>query len=130
MKKNLAGIIEPGILPVCNALNSFEGITTLYSCEGHTWYSFRPYVSFRADEYLARMISAAVGHDMGLMYNWWVTGNFNESGEWMYCLEPNDIRIRRSLRFGIFPVWSRKVMDRELQNIAENIMTLLSITTL
>ncbi|WP_210461786.1 hypothetical protein [Pantoea ananatis] len=113
--------IEPGIRPLCDALNAIEGIVTLYSCEGHPRRPARPYVSFRASEDQARLVQLALTHNDRLIYHWWVTGNFNRWGVWMYCLEPNDVRIGRPLHFGVLPTWKRNVMDRELLHLAESI---------
>lgn len=118
--------IEPGILPLCNALNSFYGIVTLYSCEGHPRRPARPYVSFRAELEEAGWIQEAITDCRDrLTYNWWITGNFNSEGAWVYCLEPNDVRFRRPLRFGFLPNWRRERVDLDLKNIAHSIeMTL------
>lgn len=117
-------IIEPGILPVCDALNSIKGITTLYSCEGHPWRPARPYVSFRCDEDKARKVNESVKTGRELTYVWWVTGNFTPDGEWIYCLEPNDIRVKRPLRFGILPAWNRQMMNDDLSKIANKIRSI------
>ena len=44
--------IEPGILPVCKALNAIGGIQTVWSCEGHPWRLVlsKPYVMFTAPQ--------------------------------------------------------------------------------
>lgn len=119
-------LIEPGIKPLCDTLNSYDGIVTLYSCEGHPRRPARPYVSFRAELDEAKLIQDAITACRGkLTYVWWITGCFNPEGAWVYCLEPNDVRFRRTLRFGFLPNWRRERVDLDLKNIADSIeMTL------
>lgn len=103
--------IEPGIRPLCDALNAIDGVKTRWSCEGHSgwqtlsWSRFgfreRPYVVFTAPEAVALEIQKVVWKgqmaDM-LKLTWWITGNFApltdyRDGDWQWCLEPNDYRV-------------------------------------
>lgn len=114
--------VEPGIQPLCDALNAVEGIVTLYSCEGHPRRPARPYVSFRAEVEVAYWIQEAIKSCRNrLAYNWWITGHFNDKGAWVYCLEPNDVRFSRPLRFGFLPNWRRERVDLDLRQIAHRI---------
>lgn len=114
--------IEPGILPVCDALNSIPGVNTIYSCEGHAAYLKRPYVMFTAPQELAlrihRSLGLGVGHDLSLKYCWWLRAHFQDDGSITYCLEPNDYRITGRYRF-TFPAWWRNSMNRELLRLAQ-----------
>ena len=114
--------IEPGIKPMCDTLNSYNSIVSLYSCEGHPRRPARPYVSFRAELDEAELIQDAITACRDkLTYNWWITGCFNPEGVWVYCLEPNDVRFSRPLRFGFLPNWRREWVDLDLEYIRHSI---------
>lgn len=111
------GLIEAGVLPLCDVLNAVEGITTHFSCEGHPRSAMPPYVVFSASSLLAQRIEAAIreAHRRRILqYIWRVTGYFNEAGRWLYCIEPNDTRLIQKTWLGIFPRW-RKPMIADIR---------------
>jgi hypothetical protein len=113
--------IEPGILPVCDALNAIPGVCTKYSCEGHTVILKRPYVMFTAPEGIAlklhRSLGIGRGIDKTLKYNWCITAHFQDDGSTSYCLQPNDYRLLGK-SWWPFPKWWRRSMDSELIGLA------------
>ncbi len=118
--------IEPGILPVCDALNAIQGIETLFSCEGHPsrpWIA--PYVMFRASISDAFKIHKSLSYGHGihwqLKFCWQLIAAFYEDGTLKYTLKPNDVRFcypDLRFRFFLFPswriAWRRSEMDEEL----------------
>jgi hypothetical protein len=121
--------IEPGILPVCEALNSLPSVHTLWSCEGHAVWADLPYVAFIASQDLAfrvnLLLESQAGSDDGLHYNWRLIGSFRNDGSLQYILETSDARLsgwRRAL-FPL-PLFGRRAMNRELQRLADLIATL------
>lgn len=117
--------IEPGIRPVCDALNAIPGVVTLWSCEGHPYRTTPPYVTFTAPQKTAFRIQQQLDHGIRngqLQYCWWVVATFQDDGSLKFTIEPNDYRLRAStprllLLFQI-PAWSNSSMQRELQQMA------------
>lgn len=115
---NLAPI-EPGIRPVCDALNRVAGVQTIWSCEGHPWRDAPPFVVFNAHQAAAFRVHKLLGHGHGdgsLKYCWWLTSRFNEDGSLQYVLESNDCRVVPRSR--LFPKWRRAGMDQDLSRLA------------
>lgn len=118
-------IIEKGIKPVCDVLNSIPGVKTLWSCEGHPERPAAPYVTFMADTGFAysvyKMLGRAAAHNE-LDYCWRLRADFIEGGELQYTIESNDVRVlgpRRSwLNLFVVYHWSKSEMDRELLRLA------------
>ena len=118
--------IEPGVLPVCDALNALPSVHTLWSCEGHAEQPSTPYVVFIAPQALAfsvnELLSPKTG-GTGLKYNWRLIASFRFDGSLQYILEPNDVQLLgRGLR--LFRLFGRKAMDKELHRLADLISTL------
>lgn len=114
--KLMRDVIEQGIRPVCDALNSVPGVRTLWSCEDHPHRPSRPYVVFEAPEGFARQIHCALGPGYGdgsLRYCWWLNGNFRDNGQLQWCIEPNC----RIARWKYLPV-ARRLIDAELLRLA------------
>lgn len=116
--------IEPGIRPVCDALNTIPGIITLWSCEGHSW-TRPPFVTFKASIDVAFKIHKLLGYGHGdgrLKYCWWVRANFLEDGTLQFTLLPNDWRFtedyRRGLSGRILSFIFRKFINQELYQLA------------
>ena len=108
---------EPGIRPVCSALNSLCGVHTLWSCEGHAIRSYRPYVVFVAEQRLAFRIHTAIecGHLSGfLKYCWATSANFRDDGTLQYTTELSDTRLRR---WWFYPLMRGRV-DAEIARLA------------
>jgi hypothetical protein len=98
VSSSTAAIIEPGIRPVCDALNSIPGVVTAYSCEGHWIDGRHPFVIFDAPGDVALRIHRLIGHGYGdgrLKVCWWLQGRFQDDGSMRYIIEPNDYRISR-----------------------------------
>lgn len=117
--------IEPGIRPVCDALNHFEGVRTLWSCEGHPFRPSRPYVVFEAPETFALRVHQAIeAAQFGgrLHYCWMLSANFRTCGQLQWCIEPN-CHIPRWRYLTI----ARRKLDAELWQLAA---TLANATTL
>lgn len=112
-------VIEPGIRPVCDALNARDGIRTLWSCEGHYGTPSKPFVIFEAEQAVAfdldRLLTRA--YEDGRLRFWWnITANFREDGSLQYHIRPNDSRLNQNWRY--FPVVRRQV-DHELRQLAQ-----------
>lgn len=116
-------LIEPGIRPVCDALNRLDDVRTLWSCEGHPFRVSRPYVVFEAPEAVAFRLHKKIhpeSVDASLEYCWWLTANFRPDGRLQWCLEPNC----NIPRWRYLPFLRRKV-DAELVRLAALIETTL-----
>ncbi len=111
-------VIEPGILPVCNALNARDGFRTLWSCEGHYGSPSMPFVIFQASQDTAfeldKLLTTAF-EDGRLCFWWNLTANFRDDGSLQYRISPNDSRMRQNWRY--LPL-VRKQIDRELVKLA------------
>ena len=118
--------IEPGILPICDALNALPSVHTLWSCEGHAGQPSTPYVVFIAPQDLAFKVDGLLSPKAGgtgLEYNWRLIASFRFDGSLQYILEPCDVRLLdRGLR--LFRLFGRKAMDKELRRLADLIVTL------
>lgn len=91
--------IEPGILPVCDALNAIPEITTIYSCAGHWSRECSPFVMFDAPNDVALKIHRLLGYGHGdgsLAIVWWMQARFKEDGSLIYIIQTNDYRIPNS----------------------------------
>ncbi len=114
--------IEIGIKPVCDVLNSIEGVRTVWSCEGHPERPSRPYVTFLAPEATAYQVHRLLGAGRGdgtLQYCWWLIANFRDDGLLQYTIEPNDYRLRDNRhRWWSTYQWNKKAMDAELIRLA------------
>lgn len=113
-------LIERGIKPVCDALNSFEAVVTTHSCEGHPSVPLRPFVSFRAPREFAYLIHKllGIGHGDGtLKFCWHLIARFDDDMNMTYTITPNDVRIPGGGWF-VFKKWGRKSMDEELLRLS------------
>lgn len=118
----ISAAIEPGILPVCEALNSLPDVVTLWSCEGHPDLPCTPYVVFVARQDLAFRIDQLLAPRVGgrvLKYSWRLIASFRPDGSLQYILEPNDVRLQGGWLSFLRPLFSRKKMDGELRCLAE-----------
>jgi hypothetical protein len=111
--------IEPGIRPLCDALNAIPGVSTVYSCEGHWQRGYQPFVMFDAPNDIAlrihRLLGCGDGGDDGhgtLGICWWLQARFNNEGTLRYILEPND----RKLNNGSWWAWFK--LNNELKLLA------------
>jgi hypothetical protein len=119
-------VIEPGALPLCDALNSLPGVRTAWSCEGHPWDGREPYVAFSAPAQVAFRIHQLLnrGRAYGtLQFNWWLLAQFQDDGAMQYILRPNDTRlsgVRRNLlvQLGLAPAWKHRDVLRDLAHLA------------
>lgn len=118
--------IEPGVKPVCDALNSIAGVHTLWSCEGHPELPARPYVTFIAPQETALRLSRLLGHGHGdgtLKYCWRLTANFRDDGSLQYTIKQADRRINGdAFRWWWSRQWDKRVMKEELANFANLLM--------
>lgn len=101
--------IEPGILPVCNALNACVGVRTVWSCEGHPWrlVPSKPYVIFTAPQSFSFQLHQQLlpAYDDGrLTFSWELHARFQDDGNLIYWLSPND--------------WRRRITKQELLRLA------------
>jgi hypothetical protein len=124
--------IEPGIAPLCDAINHIPGVHTLWSCEGHPRDGTRPYVVFEAPHdfsfALHQQLSGANAFRKTLRFNWRIMANFQESGRLQWILEIDDVRIRPPNLVGVLigrNHWSRAQADADIIKIA-NLCTRLS----
>jgi hypothetical protein len=119
--------IEPGILPVCEALNFLPSVHTMWSCEGHAYRPTYPYVMFIAPQDLAfrvnQLLESQAGSGDGLHYNWRLIATFRLDGSLQYTLELSDYRLP-DWTMTLFPLFGRRAMNRELQRLADLIATL------
>jgi len=115
-------IIENGIRPVCDVLNSFNGVKTLWSCEGHPERPVPPYVSFESSQEFAFRVHCLLGSGNAngkLKYCWWITAHFNDHGRLTYKIGSNDFRILEERKFFWFRLqWSKAEMNTELLMLA------------
>lgn len=116
--------IEPGVRPLCDALNALPGVHTLWSCQGHPEDGSRPYATFIAPAETAFAISRAIGpdnQDLGLHFYWNLTATFRDDGTLQYTIEPNDYRVTQP-RWGgwLFArrLWDMQTMVRDLSGLA------------
>lgn len=119
--------IEPGILPVCAALNAIPGVETLWSCEGHPYRPSSPYVTFVTSQETAFRIHRLLvcGRDDGrLTYCWWLVANFRDDGSFQYTIKPNDYRLAATSHCLLFPAWRRNTMNQELERLASLLATI------
>lgn len=75
--------IDSGIAPLVSALNSIQGITTRYSCQGHVQRLSSPYIWFECPVSLASLIELHLRRlwQQGHIYaRWRLTGSFNKAG--------------------------------------------------
>lgn len=112
-------VIEPGILPVCEALNALPEVRTLWSCEGH-WGRQLPYAGFQATADMAEAINRAVSRAGS--YCWWVVGMFDPEGVLRFSLRPNDYRLHHGI--GGWLHMRRQNLDAELLRLATAIIQL------
>lgn len=104
--------IEPGVIPLCAALNALPGVHTLWSCEGHPEDGSRAYATFIGPAETAFAISRAIGPDSqnaGLYFCWNLTATFRDDGSLQYTIEPNDYRVTR-------PTWGEWLFARRRWN--------------
>ncbi len=116
----LSAPIEPGILPVCDVLNSIPDTHTLWSCEGHPERPSRPYVTFIAPQKTAFKVHQLLspgGLNGSLEYCWWVMASFRDDGSLQYTIEPNDYRILER-HWLPFRRWTNVSMNQELLRLA------------
>lgn len=116
--------IEPGVKPLCDALNSLHGVYTVWSCEGHPNRGAAPFVIFVTDQATAFKVTSVIAADRdetGLHFNWWTTATFREDGSLQYAIKPDDYRIPSGTwwRFWPLPRWSQRVMMNDLARLAE-----------
>jgi len=116
--------IEPGVKPLCDALNSLPGVHTLWSCEGHPEDGSRPYATFIGPAEAAFAISHTIGTDSqaaGLHFSWNLTATFRDDGTLQYTIEPNDYRVmRQTWAEWLFARrrWSKQIMANDLSGLA------------
>lgn len=119
---NDKNVIENGIVPVCEVLNSINAVETIYSCEGHPERNnSSPYVMFNAPVDIAFKVHQALDPQEGnnpLKFDWLLKARFNEDKTMTYIIESNDNRIQGP-RYWLFKRWDRKAMDAELLKMAE-----------
>jgi hypothetical protein len=111
-------LIEPGIAPLCAALNRNPALRTVWSCEGHPWRPLqRPYVVFVGPQSFAFALNEALrpdkGRNTGLRFFWRVTAYFHDDGSLQFLLEPSDRRFNDFSRLGL-PRWTRAQADGDL----------------
>lgn len=113
--------IEPGIAPLCAALNRVPEVRTIWSCEGHPSEGHRPYVVFSAPQPFAFALDRALCHESrfasGLRFIWKVTANFRDDGSLQWTIDPNDERFVTRGLLGISR-WSRKQVDADVVVLA------------
>lgn len=115
--------IEPGIGPLCDALNALPDVHTLWSCEGHPDLPARPYVTFIADKDTAFKVHLAIGPNcgkLGLEFNWGMEANFRQDGSMQYTIAPNDYRVSQGTwhRWWSANRWDRRKMNADLMRLA------------
>lgn len=116
--------IEPGVKPLCEALNALPGVHTVWSCEGHPEDGSRPYATFIGPGETAFAIHRAVGPDSnaaGLHFCWKLIANFRDDGTLQYTIEPNDYRVLGETWAGWLFLrrrWDKRVMANDLSRLA------------
>lgn len=116
--------IEPGIKPLCDALNGLPGVHTLWSCEGHPSDGADPYVVFVANQAIAFKVDSAIAagrEKTGLHFVWWTTANFREDGSLQYTIRAEDYRVKKTpfWHFWPLPRWNQRAMVKDLARLAE-----------
>lgn len=114
--------IEPGIKPVCDALNALPSVFTLWSCEGHPEDGSQPYVTFIADTATAFNVHSAIGPDSGksgLLFCWCLNASFRNDGSMQYTIEPNDYRISKHSwqRWWSRRRWNQRLVETDLSRL-------------
>jgi len=122
--------IEPGVRPLCDALNSLSGVNTLWSCEGHPEDGSRPYATFIAPSEIAFAIHQVVSPlnvAGGLNFIWDLVATFRDDGTIQYTIQPNDYRISEGTwwRWWSRNRWSRRSMSADLERLAVLVKQLL-----
>lgn len=107
-------LVEPGIRPVCEALNAIPGVATIYSCHGHR--GSNPFVLFYAPLETAHRLF--VGLERAWMTEqiadqWLMTADLYAYPDLRFMITPN----RRDDRLW-FPWISRRRCKRELWSLA------------
>lgn len=115
--------IEPGVKPLCDALNALPGVHTLWSCEGHPRHASRPYVTFIAPADTAFAVHQAIGKDheaVGLHFSWNMVATFRDDGTMQYTIEPNDYRVSQGSwrRWWSSRRWDHRTMAADLARMA------------
>jgi hypothetical protein len=114
--------IEPGIRPVCDALNAIPNVTTCWSCQGHPERPSPPFVIFKAPLERAYeihcMLGSGHGPDQSLRICWLVTANFyGDNGSLQFMISPNDQRFPGS-KWRFFRRWNRALVDADIERMA------------
>lgn len=112
--------IEPGVQPLCDALNALPDTYTLWSCEGHPETASTPFVTFIAPQETAFKLSKIIECSPFLKFNWTMSAWFREDGALQYTVRPDDSRLIRKGIVGWWPrmQWSYAEMCVELINFA------------
>jgi hypothetical protein len=113
--------IEPGVRPLCDALNALPDTYTLWSCEGHPEMASTPFVTFVAPQEIAFKLSRLIECSPFLKFNWTMSACFREDGSLQYTVRPDDIRFIRKGIVGLWPRmrWSYDEMCIELSNLSQ-----------
>lgn len=112
--------IEPGVRPLCDAINELPDTYTLWSCEGHPEREAKPYVTFIAPQDIAFSLSRLIEFSPHLKFNWVLTAGFREDGSMQYTLRPCDIRLtRQGFAWRPRKQWSHDQMCAELLRLAQ-----------
>lgn len=117
--------IEPGIAPICEALNQIPDVKTIWSCEGHPKDGHRPYVVFAAPQDVAFAIDRSLYYEKGriLRFTWRLIANFQDNGSLQWIIEPNDVRfVSRSILGRA--LWTRRQVDADILELARMISKL------
>jgi hypothetical protein len=113
--------IEPGVRPLCDALNALPDTYTLWSCEGHPEMASTPFVTFVAPQEIAFKLSRLIECSPILKFNWTMSAWFREDGSLQYTVRPDDSRLIRKGIVDWWPrmQWSYAEMCVELINFAQ-----------
>lgn len=125
-------LLEAGVLPLCDALNSLQGVRTAWSCEGHPWDGREPFVAFAAPREVAFGLHVALNRGRGdgsLHFSWWLLAQFEDNGGLRYILRPNDTRLSGRHRpvlvqLGFRPAWKQRQVVADLERLAEMVLAL------
>ncbi|MCQ9090975.1 hypothetical protein [Vibrio alginolyticus] len=115
--------IDPKIKPLVDALNRFESIATLYSCQGHVQQLSDPYILFRSSQTQAASLHQTLLRlwRQGKTHTRWaVSASFNAHNELRYRL----YGVRYSQHFCQFWLWRcwhfgihRHLIDQDINTL-------------
>ncbi|MBD6984204.1 hypothetical protein [Vibrio parahaemolyticus] len=114
--------LDPKIAPLVHVLNSFDGVTTIASCQGHAagWLE-PPYVYFNAPLPLVQQIVTTIRQahlDDKFHHAWKITGEFNEQNQLTFTLSSPYYDENYLEKRIISLAWHRQKVDEDIHTLS------------